>query len=169
MENIINWNSLEASAKKFWDVRPFPFAVVDDFFDSQHAKLIENSFPDYSSSVWHEYNSPIEVKKVLNNWNIFDSVLYKTFDYLNSEKFISRISGLLGISGLSPDPGLNGGGLHIHGEGGKLNPHLDYSTHPKAPDGNHVRLQCTVINQCALRLSAKPVSTERLFGVYSTI
>ena len=29
------------------------------------------------------------------------------------------------------DPGLNGGGLHIHTKGGKLNTHLDYSLHPK--------------------------------------
>jgi len=26
---------------------------------------------------------------------------------------------------------LNGGGWHIHGTGGNLNPHLDYSIHPK--------------------------------------
>jgi hypothetical protein len=29
------------------------------------------------------------------------------------------------------DHGLNGGGWHIHGTGGNLNPHLDYSIHPK--------------------------------------
>jgi hypothetical protein len=32
---------------------------------------------------------------------------------------------------LYPDPGLHGGGWHIHGDGGNLNPHLDYSIHPK--------------------------------------
>ena len=30
-----------------------------------------------------------------------------------------------------PDFGLNGGGLHTHRSGGKLNAHLDYSLHPK--------------------------------------
>jgi Rps23 Pro-64 3,4-dihydroxylase Tpa1-like proline 4-hydroxylase len=30
-----------------------------------------------------------------------------------------------------PDPGLHGGGLHIHKSGGNLNPHFDYSIHPK--------------------------------------
>jgi len=29
------------------------------------------------------------------------------------------------------DHGLHGGGWHIHGHGGNLNPHLDYSIHPK--------------------------------------
>lgn len=32
---------------------------------------------------------------------------------------------------LWPDMGLNGGGWHAHGAGGKLNTHLDYSIHPK--------------------------------------
>jgi hypothetical protein len=32
---------------------------------------------------------------------------------------------------LYPDPGLHGGGWHIHGSGGNLNPHFDYSIHPK--------------------------------------
>ena len=38
-----------------------------------------------------------------------------------------------GIPVLLPDNGLNGGGWHIHANGGKLNPHLDYSMHPKLP------------------------------------
>jgi hypothetical protein len=29
------------------------------------------------------------------------------------------------------DPGLHGGGWHLHGKGGKLNVHLDYDIHPK--------------------------------------
>ncbi len=35
------------------------------------------------------------------------------------------------MKNLYSDPGLNGGGLHIMGKGGKLNPHLDYVIHPK--------------------------------------
>jgi len=37
-----------------------------------------------------------------------------------------------GIQKLYPDIGLHGGGWHIHGRGGKLNIHLDYSIHPKS-------------------------------------
>ena len=38
---------------------------------------------------------------------------------------------LFGSRILSSDPGLHGGGWHIHGSGGFLNTHLDYSLHPK--------------------------------------
>ena len=38
---------------------------------------------------------------------------------------------MFGSDVLISDPGLNGGGWHIHKQGGKLNTHLDYSLHPK--------------------------------------
>ena len=38
---------------------------------------------------------------------------------------------LLDNTPLFADSGLNGGGWHIHKQGGKLNTHLDYSLHPK--------------------------------------
>jgi hypothetical protein len=43
---------------------------------------------------------------------------------------LNRLSSKVGTH-LYPDPGLHGGGWHIHGAGGNLNPHLDYSIHPK--------------------------------------
>jgi Rps23 Pro-64 3,4-dihydroxylase Tpa1-like proline 4-hydroxylase len=50
---------------------------------------------------------------------------------LNSKEFIKQLQKITGISKLYPDIGLHGGGPHIHGIGGKLNVHLDYSIHPK--------------------------------------
>lgn len=51
---------------------------------------------------------------------------------MNSDAFCSFISkNLLKGQATHSDPGLNGGGWHIHKSGGKLNPHLDYSLHPK--------------------------------------
>jgi Rps23 Pro-64 3,4-dihydroxylase Tpa1-like proline 4-hydroxylase len=51
--------------------------------------------------------------------------------YLSSSNFVSKIKELTGIKSLYPDVGLHGAGWHIHGTGGKLNVHLDYSIHPK--------------------------------------
>jgi hypothetical protein len=66
----------------------------------------------------------------LNNWNIFPSNTYKLFEYLVSLDFTELLSRELGKN-LYSDPGLHGGGWHIHANGGNLNPHLDYSIHPK--------------------------------------
>jgi hypothetical protein len=49
---------------------------------------------------------------------------------LNSQALIQQLE-VFTECNLYPDYGLNGGGLHSHSSGGKLNTHLDYSIHPK--------------------------------------
>lgn len=110
---------------------PFYYQVVDNFFNKDQAKRISEEFPDYNSDVWYCYNNPLEHKKTCNNWYQFGPETYKTLTMLNSKEFIRQLEKITGIAKLYPDIGLHGGGLHIHGAGGKLNIHLDYSIHPK--------------------------------------
>jgi hypothetical protein len=62
---------------------------------------------------------------------LFKPATYQTFVRFNSPEFVQTLSRLFGMEALFADDGLNGGGLHIHRRGGKLNTHLDYSIHPK--------------------------------------
>lgn len=110
---------------------PFYNSIIDNFLDEQRAKTISQEFPDYHSDVWYCYNNPLENKKTCNNWYHFGAETYKLLSYLNSREFITQLQRITGIQRLYPDIGLHGGGLHIHGRGGKLNVHLDYSIHPK--------------------------------------
>ena len=110
---------------------PFYHYFIDNFLDSERAKIISQEFLDYNSNTWFFYNNPLENKKTCNNWYYFGPETYKLFTYLNSKEFISHLQKITGIKNLYPDIGLHGGGLHIHGRGGKLNIHLDYSIHPK--------------------------------------
>jgi Rps23 Pro-64 3,4-dihydroxylase Tpa1-like proline 4-hydroxylase len=110
---------------------PFDYRVIDNFLDVKQAKTISQEFPNYNSDIWYCYSNPLENKKSCNNWYHFGSETYKTLAHLNSPEFIQNLQELTGISKLYPDIGLHGGGLHIHGKGGKLNIHLDYSIHPK--------------------------------------
>ena len=50
---------------------------------------------------------------------------------LNSDLITKIISKKLNISNIYTDYGLNGGGWHLMNNNGRLNPHLDYSLHPK--------------------------------------
>lgn len=118
--NENHWGSLD----------PFPHLVLDNFFDDELAHELAADFPDYDSPVWHTYENAIEVKKTLNNWHHFSPALYKFFTDINSRECY-RIFERLTHCKLYPDHGLHGGGLHIHGAGGRLNTHLDYSIHPK--------------------------------------
>ncbi len=127
---MINLRALESSLATFAEGRPFPHCVIDDLVSPEAAQSLEREVLSYDSPKWFVYKNQIEDKKALNDWNAFPVETYKYFQYLNSPEFVALLSGLTGAR-LYADPGLHGGGWHAHGPGGNLNPHLDYSIHPK--------------------------------------
>ena len=129
---MINIESLKTASDNWLANKPFPHFVVDNFFDLKVAKRLEKEFPNFDDDVWQKYENAIELKKLCNTWNAFPKQTYKVFSYLNSSEFVDLLSEFLfGERKLFSDAGLSGGGWHIHGRGGKLNTHLDYSLHPK--------------------------------------
>lgn len=110
---------------------PFDHWIIDGFLEENTAKIISKEFLDYDNPNWFSYNNPLENKKTLNNWYFFSPATYQTLSSLNSDVFLNQLSLITNIGKLYPDPGLHGAGLHIHGNQGKLNLHLDYSIHPK--------------------------------------
>lgn len=129
---MINFGHIQMLAASFLESEPFPHIVVDNFFEESVARALADEFPKFDDEIWFEYQNAIELKKASNNWNAFPKNTYTAFQLLNSADFCEFLSReLYGSSILFPDPGLHGGGWHIHGVGGKLNTHLDYSLHPK--------------------------------------
>lgn len=111
---------------------PFDHLIIDDFFTHDTALTLASDFPDYDSPKWFSYQNKIENKKTLNYWPDFSPLQYKVFTFLCSDLILDFLSDRFNLkTRLYPDYGLNGGGLHIHKTGGKLNVHLDYSVHPK--------------------------------------
>ena len=108
-----------------------PYTIVDNFFKKNIAIKLEKEFPEYNDKNLHAYKNYCEIKKSSNNWNLFPSLTYEIFTILNSEKIIKLICKKLNIKTLLADYGLNGGGWHMMNVNGRLNPHLDYSLHPK--------------------------------------
>ena len=132
INNFVNSENIIKSSKVYGKEGPFDHAVIDGFFNNKTANLLEKEFPDYNDDCWHKYDNKIENKKTCNNWNAFPPNTYRVFSFLNSNKFVNYISEFFhNNNSLFSDSGLNGGGWHIHNDGGILNPHLDYSLHPK--------------------------------------
>ncbi len=132
MNNIINLTAFKDQINTYGAERPFDHCIIDNFFLPNIAKTLEKEFPFFEDSSLHQYNNALEKKKTLNDWNAFPPLTYSTFSMLNSQKFIDLLSSfILKKTKLYSDPGLNGGGWHMHKKGGKLNTHLDYSLHPK--------------------------------------
>lgn len=126
----INWDAVAEAARSFADAAPFPHLVVDDFFDAATAAGLAKEFPAFDAPVWHRYDNAVEIKRTCNSWLAFPPLTYQVFALLNAPGFVDRLAEQVGYP-LQTDPGLNGGGWHLHGTGGVLNVHLDYSLHPK--------------------------------------
>ncbi|MEX2593003.1 MAG: 2OG-Fe(II) oxygenase [Anditalea sp.] len=109
---------------------PFPHLIIDDFLEQGFAKKLSTEFPEIDDTSLFRYDNPLEKKSALNDWNKFPKNTYSFFKYLCSDEVVKCLSQLVGVK-LFADPGLHGGGWHLHKNGGKLNPHLDYNLHPK--------------------------------------
>jgi hypothetical protein len=127
---MVNIEKLIAGFRDFKGNAPFDHCVVDDFLDGAVLGKVLEEFPPYDSDCWFIYKNKIENKRACSDWNAFPKITYRLFQTLNSPRFVSELSGLVGCQ-LYADFGLHGGGWHMHGPGGSLNPHLDYSLHPK--------------------------------------
>jgi Rps23 Pro-64 3,4-dihydroxylase Tpa1-like proline 4-hydroxylase len=125
-----NEEKLLSHLAEFSNQEPFDHCVIDGFFTEEIARQLSLEYPGYSDPKWFFYDNPIENKKALNDWNVFPSLTYKVINQLTSHEFTEVLSRATSIP-LRPDQGLHGGGWHIHAAGGNLNPHLDYSIHPK--------------------------------------
>ncbi len=131
ISEFIDVEKLENITSEFQNNAPFPHVVVDNFLKEEIAQALAAEIPNHTDDIWQQYSNPIEIKKVCNDWNKFPPLTYRFFSMLNSDEFTTLLAQKLGIPHLYSDNGLNGGGWHVHGKGGKLNTHLDYSIHPK--------------------------------------
>lgn len=128
--SFVNSDQIIQRMDEYRSAHPFNHCVIDNFLNPEIAATVEDEFLDYSSEKWFCYKNALEEKKALNDWNSFPPCTYALFQELSSPSFISHLETIVGQK-LYADPGLHGGGWHIHGPGGNLNPHLDYSLHPK--------------------------------------
>jgi len=130
-KSFIKIEKFKKALSKFNSTKPFPYVVIDDFLSLNLAKKIEKNFPNHSDKKLWSYKNYCEIKKATDNWNMFPPEAYQLLSILNSHDFLETIKKKIKLKNLYPDYGLNGGGFHIMGEKGKLNPHLDYIVHPK--------------------------------------
>ena len=131
INSFININKFYKSLRNFNKKKPFPYIVLDGFLKKDIALKIEKNFIKLQDKKLWSYDNFCEIKKATDNWNFFPPESYKLLTALNSHIFLSKLKKKLKMNSLHPDYGLNGGGFHIMGNKGILNPHLDYVIHPK--------------------------------------
>jgi hypothetical protein len=116
-------------SKQYSGNQPFPHIHLTEFLDSAVARAIADEFPVAGTEAWTQYKHHNENKLGMAKRELFPPQLRAVADELNSPEFVGWLSALTSISGLIPDPSLEGGGLHQSGRGGFLNVHTDFSMH----------------------------------------
>lgn len=118
-ENITSFNS------------PYDHHVIENFLPENIVEKVSSEFFEFDDERWYCYDNPLENKRTIQDWSRFPKNTYSLFQYLCSQEFVDFVKEVTGIQNLYPDYGLHGGGWHMHGRGGNLNVHKDYSIHPK--------------------------------------
>jgi hypothetical protein len=119
----------EAARASYFNAKPFPHVVFDNFFDPELLELILGEFPKPGEIRWQRFDNAHEVKLASAAEASFGQATRLLLYHLNSATFLEFLSGVTGIKNLIPDPGFAGGGLHQIVPGGKLGIHVDFNKH----------------------------------------
>jgi hypothetical protein len=110
--------------------KPFPHIVIDDFLNPSDALIGSSEFPSKDACSWVHYSHFNEDKCAITDISKMPDFFRALVSELNSQDFIQVLENLTGISKLTADPTLQGGGLHLTKRGGFLNIHADFTAHP---------------------------------------
>ncbi len=121
---------------------PFKHIVIDDFFTEDFCQKLLDEFPSFDKKLAINENGEVGMKAVHEHVSDI-SESYKKLDALvQSKEFIKLIEGITGINDLIYDPYYFGGGTHNNLHGQDLDPHVDFTRHPKL--GLHRRMNLIV-------------------------
>lgn len=129
METMIHNNIDAISSDEYVNKNPFPYWCIDNFLIDKNAKSIQYEILNIDESAWDRYSNPFEQKFTLRDKYNFPPLLNSLFDELTSDKFITKLSNLVGYK-LSLDTTRNFWGVHKYSNGDKLDIHVDAGYHP---------------------------------------
>lgn len=125
--------NLSKRKKEFFDNKPFPYLVLDDFIE-------KNFFNDVSKKILNKYtltdgksfNSEIETNKTISLNESLPKYISQITDVLNSDKWLESLKSLTDISSLRATNVGNTllANYHEMGSDGFLGSHVDHSTDP---------------------------------------
>ena len=126
-------NPLDESAlgESFQSAQPFRHIVISQLLKPDFLREVCAAYPSYEEA---KQLAETEFRRVNENLKlqITDSARFpepvRTLHWiLASEEFRERLSRITGIPNLLADPALRGGGMHVMGDGGRLDVHVDFN------------------------------------------
>lgn len=125
-------NFVLINKEKYLNAEPFPFIIIENFFNKNFLDEILKQFPNLSDiKKTTKYQNKNEVKFGNNEYEKFPEKIKILFDFLNSNFFLNFLQNITSIKEkLIADKELNGGGMHEIKKGGLLKIHSDFNKHP---------------------------------------
>ena len=117
-----------ALKEKFLTGKPFQSVIIDGFFDPEPLRCVLGEFAEVRHNTSYG-DATTQRKFTCDDWALFPPRIYELISVLNSGPFVSWLSDITGITGLTSDPYLHGGGIHETTVGGFLKMHTDFNFH----------------------------------------
>ena len=121
----------DEKAAVYRSAEPFPHIAIDHLFPEDLLDAIIDEMPDPADAGWIRFDRTHEKKLAGKGDSQMGPVTRQLIAELNSSTFLDFLEALTGITGLIPDPHLDGGGLHQILPGGHLNIHVDFNRHKR--------------------------------------
>jgi Rps23 Pro-64 3,4-dihydroxylase Tpa1-like proline 4-hydroxylase len=121
-------SSLETLREKFLVATPFQHVVLDDAFSPELLREVLAEFPDIRHNGKY-FDDTTQLKHSCDDWRLFPQHTCEFISYLNNGSFVKFVASITGISELTSDPYLHGGGVHETFPGGFLKMHTDFNFH----------------------------------------
>jgi len=122
----------EERAAAYQAADPFPHGVFDDFLPEAVARACLTEFETVATERLDLYTDSGNTRKLAtSDEELMGPLTRNLIAEFNGKAMIDFLETLTGITGLTPDPHLMGGGLHQLDPGGFLKVHADFNIHPR--------------------------------------
>ena len=132
LPNILHHAAMKSRA--YASALPFPHMFFDDLFPRKAALAVASEIPERMlpsgcvASAAACYRKPgVHYRKSELHSDAMGPYTKRLFQFLRSGFFVQFLEALSGIGGLVPDPGFEGSGVHMTGDGGVLAVHHDFN------------------------------------------
>ena len=127
---ILNWPGLHAARHDYraqWRRgSPFPHVVLSDLFTREALAALQSTFP-ITGAGWTDRRHLHSNKHTMNDMSQMPEAHRRAIEELHADPFLGYLERLTGMTELTPDPHLYGGGLHVTARGGYLDMHCDFT------------------------------------------
>jgi Rps23 Pro-64 3,4-dihydroxylase Tpa1-like proline 4-hydroxylase len=124
----------EQLRQQFNSAEPFRWFTIYPFLEETFATKVVDAYPSFEDAraLGHMFNFVNEQRKVqVTDSSKFPSPVKQLSDFLASPQWLEDVEYITGIPRLVADEGLEGGGMHVTGAGGRLDVHVDFNFHTK--------------------------------------